>query len=78
MKSILDSKIQLLTEKIKKKPEVTFTYFIPDLRKEGGDYVSVSGIIKKIDMFEQKIILLDKTEIPINDVIDISSEEFNN
>ena len=78
MKTILDSKIQLLTEKIKQKPEVTFTYFIPDLRKDGGDYVSVSGIIKKIDMFEQKIILLDKTEIPINDVIDISSEEFNN
>ena len=77
MKSILDSKIQLLTEKIKQKPEVTFTYFIPDLRKEGGDYVSVSGIIKKIDdMYEQKIILLDKTEIPINDVIDISSEAF--
>ena len=78
MKTILDSKIQLLTEKIKQKPEVTFTYFIPDLRKDGGDYVSVSGIIKKIDMYEQKIILFDKTEIPINDVIDISSEDFNN
>lgn len=78
MKAILDSKIQLLTEKIKEKPEATFTYFIPDLKKDGGDYVSVSGIIKKVDMYEQKIVLLDATEIPINEIIDISSNVFKN
>ena len=76
IKAILDSKIQLLSEKIKQKPEISFTYFIPDLRKDGGDYVTVNGIIKKIDMYEQKIILLDKTEIPINEIIDISGDIF--
>lgn len=76
LKLILDGKIQILIEKIKAKPEVTFTYFIPDLRKDGGAYVSVEGIIKKIDMFEQKIYLADNTEIPINEVIDISSDIF--
>lgn len=76
IKAILDSKIQLLSEKIKQKPEISFTYFIPDLRKDGGDYVTVNGIIKKIDTYEQKIILLDKTEIPINEIIDISGEIF--
>ena len=35
LKLILDGKIQILFEKIKVKPEVTFTYFIPDLRKDG-------------------------------------------
>ena len=39
LKLILDGKIQILFEKIKVKPEVTFTYFIPDLRKDGGAYV---------------------------------------
>lgn len=78
VKSILDSKIQLLSEKIKEKPEVVFTYFVPDLTKEGGAYISVSGIIKKIDMYEQKIILFDTTEIPINEIIDISSNIFKN
>ena len=76
VKSILDGKIQILIEKLKAKPEVTFTYFISDLRKDGGAYVTVEGIIKKIDMFEQKIYLADNTEIPINEVIDISSEVF--
>lgn len=76
LKLILDGKIQILFEKIKVKPEVTFTYFIPDLRKDGGAYVTFEGIIKKIDMFEQKIYLADNTEIPINEVIDISSDIF--
>ena len=76
IKSILDGKIQILIEKIKTKPEVSFTYFIPDLRKDGGAYVTVEGIIKKIDMMEQKIYLVNKAEIPINEVIDISSEVF--
>ena len=49
LKNILDGKIQILTEQIKKKPEVIFTYFIPDLTKDGGAYVSVTGIVKKID-----------------------------
>ena len=78
VKTILDSKIQLLSEKIKEKPEIVFTYFVPDLTKEGGAYISVSGIIKKIDMYEQKIILFDTTEIPINEIIDISSNIFKN
>ena len=76
LKSILDGKIQILLEKVKKKPEVVFTYFIPDLIKDGGKYISVTGIIKKIDTYNQTIILEDKTEILINDIIDISGDVF--
>ncbi|MCR5187196.1 MAG: YolD-like family protein [Clostridia bacterium] len=77
LKNILDSKIQLLSEKIKKKHEVVFTYFVPDLTKNGGAYINVTGIIKKIDSNSQIIILEDKTEIPINEIIDISGDVFN-
>ena len=76
LKNILDSKIQILLEKIKNKPEIVFTYFIPDLTKDGGKYINVTGVIKKIDLFNQNIILEDKTEIPINEIIDISGEIF--
>lgn len=76
LKNILDGKIQLLSEQINKKPEVIFTYFIPDLTKDGGTYISVAGIVKKIDTYNQNIILEDKTEIPINDILDISGEIF--
>ena len=76
LKNILDGKIQLLSEQINKKPEVIFTYFIPDLTKDGGIYISVAGVVKKIDTYNQNIILEDKTEIPINDILDISGEVF--
>ena len=77
LKNILETKIQILTEKINKKVETTFTYFLPDLTKNGGEYISVTGIVKKIDSYNQKIILEDNTEIFVNDIIDISGELFN-
>lgn len=76
LKAILDGKIQMLLEQIKKKPEVVFTYFVSDLTKDGGAYINITGIIKKIDIYTQTIILEDKTEIPISDIIDISGEVF--
>ena len=76
LRNILDSKIQMLSEQIKKKHEIIFTYFVPDLTKDGGKYINVTGIIKKIDTIKQLIILEDKTEIPINEIIDISGEIF--
>jgi len=74
LKNILDSKIQLMQEQIKKRSEVVFTYFVPDLNKNGGSYITITGIVKKIDTCNQIILLEDKTEIPINDIIDIKIE----
>lgn len=76
LKNILDSKLQIILEQIKIKPEVEITYFEPDLKKEGGKYVTVSGIVKKIDNCNQTIIFLNNTEIPIQEIIDISGEIF--
>lgn len=76
MKSVLDSKIQILLEKISLKPELSITYFIPDFSKDGGQYITTEGIIKKIDMYNQYIYLEDSTEIPINEIIDISGDVF--
>ena len=71
LKTILDSKLQILAEQIKTKPEATFTYFVPDTKKEGGEYITVTGIVKKIDMYNQCIYLADNMQIPINDVLEI-------
>ncbi len=76
-KKILDEKIQILSEQIKKHPQIKFTYFIPDSLKNGGSYVNIDGIVKKIDFYNQNILLEDKTTIPINDIIDISGNIFS-
>jgi hypothetical protein len=73
-KLIIDGKLQLIRENIYKKQEVTFTFFVPDSRKNGGIYITKEGIVKKFDELGQRIILADKSEIPIEELIDVSME----
>lgn len=70
-KSILDNKIQIILEQISQRPTVSITYFIPDTRKAGGEYVTITGIIKKVDGYNQVIVLENRTEVPISEIIDI-------
>ena len=52
------------------------TYFIPDMKKEGGRYETVAKEIKKIDEFKHSIIMIDGEEIPINEIIEIGLDIF--
>ena len=70
-KQVLDRNLQIIKQKIRTKPQVTITYFIPDLKKDGGEYVTITGNIRKIDEFNQLIIMRDETEIYVGNVIDI-------
>ena len=45
----LDRKYQLLMDTLDDAPEVTIIYFQPDERKAGGQYVSATGTVKKVD-----------------------------
>ena len=75
-KEILNNKLLYILENIDTKPEITFTYFIPDNKKSGGKYIDKTGIVRKIDMIEQYIQFIDKSKININDIIEIDSELF--
>lgn len=72
LKIILDKKIKIIQERINTKPEITITYFLPDSKKSGGEYVTVIGKVIKINLYKQLIVLEDKTEIPIEDVSEIA------
>ena len=76
-KIILNTKLQILNENLKNKPEITITYFVKDHKKNGGAYKDINGIIKKINIYEQEILLEDKTKILLNDIFDIKGEIFN-
>ena len=71
LKMILDEKIQKIQKNIYEKPQVTITYFVPDTRKQGGKYVTTTGNVIKIDEYTHCIIFENKTEIPINEIIEI-------
>lgn len=72
VKKILDEKIRIIKSKLSESVTASFTYFIPDEKKSGGKYITVKGIVKKIN--DTSIILEDKTEILIEDIIDIEEE----
>ena len=78
VKQVINEKIQIIKTEIKNMPEVCFTYFIPDCKKQGGEYVKVIGKVRKIDEYNQKIILENNSEIPINELIDISEGSVKN
>jgi len=69
----LDQKLFLLSKAIEDRdyPGVTITYFIPDERKSGGRYDRVSGIIKKIDPVERRIVLFAGNMISDGRTIDM-------
>ncbi len=76
LRIILDEKIKLIQNNIYLNPRIEVKYFIPDSRKNGGRYVNVVGNVKKIDEYRNLIILDNKKEIPISEIIDINGEIF--
>lgn len=71
LKEILNKKINLIKIQIKNNPKVTIKYFIPDDKKAGGKYQSITKEVKKIDDYYKNIILTNGEKIPIQDIIDI-------
>ena len=58
-------------------PEISVEYFIPDSRKAGGRYVTLTGKFRRIDEYLRRVIMLDGAEVPIDDIyrIDFISEK---
>lgn len=71
---ILSKRLAYAIGHVGERPNLTFTYFIPDNQKEGGRYVSTSGILRAYDDFEKKIALEDGTVILIETIISISGD----
>ena len=76
-KTILDSRLQIIIDNIKLKPKLKITYFKKDLKKDGGNYITIIENIEKIDEYRGVIILKNNKEISIDNIIDIDSSELN-
>lgn len=65
----LDKTLQALREAAPQHPAVEITYFQPDARKAGGQYVTSVGHVKRIAEYEQQLILTEETSIPLAEII---------
>ena len=57
-----------LVARLKDRPEVTIEYFVPDERKSGGAYVTVTGVVRHISIAERVLVMEDETAIPLEDI----------
>ncbi len=73
---IINSKLVFLSDRLRDCPEVTIVYFLKDDKKDGGKYMIVKDVVKKIDDFRKVIVLNNGLEIPFVFIYDIDGDIF--
>ena len=71
-KEKLNENLRLLLEKQESRPEITVTFFVPDEKKDGGAYRTISGHIKRVDEESHCLILEEGERILLEDIFDLA------
>lgn len=71
-KAQMDRTMMQIMASASEHPLVRITYFVPDQRKAGGRYVTVTGNIDRMRMETGDLLLQDGTSVPIRLIHDIS------
>ncbi len=73
---VLERKLRLLSERIGECPQVEVTYFVPDEKKDGGVYKTVTGRLQRLDLRQRTLWLTDGTHVCLDDILELESEMF--
>ena len=73
----LNRRLAELAARLPERPEVTVEYFVPDERKAGGAYVTVTGRVRHISVPEKTLVMEDGTVIPLDDVVSLTGGDLN-
>ena len=76
-RQLMDRKLLLLTNHLEEEPMVSITFFQPDGRKSGGQYLTITGVVKAIRTNERIIIMKDRTKISIDTIVGLEGEVFS-
>lgn len=75
-KARLNARLQFIVEHKAYNETLIIRYFEYDLLKTGGAYLTASGSIKKVDSYEQSVIMDDGRSIPIDHIYSIDGDLF--
>lgn len=75
---LLNEALARLRKNIGEKPQVKVTYFVPDSKKEGGEYVAKSGVVKRIDEYENVLIFTDGDKVAVSSIIKVEFVDAEN
>ena len=73
-KILLNEKLQRIREKMQDNPQITVVWFRGDERKSGGAYVSFTGRVKRLDLYQQAVCFADGTVIPFSSICHIDMD----
>ncbi|WP_242974005.1 YolD-like family protein [Anaerocolumna aminovalerica] len=76
MKDVLSDKLQIIADRLIEHSEIAITYFQPDEKKNGGAYITAKCTVKKIDEYEQIVVMMDSTAISIDEIISVEGQIF--
>lgn len=76
-KDELNRKLNYITEHIDDEQTFSITYFVTDNKKDGGRYDTTTDTVIKVKEHENTVVMSDKTEIPITDILMIESDVFS-
>ena len=74
--ALICEKINMIQEFIDEEPEVRITYFEPDKKKSGGAYITITGTPKRVDEYEQLLIMTDGKKIKFDSIYHLESDLF--
>lgn len=72
--AVIDTKLRLIQTHLSELPKVKFTFFEPDIGKDGGKLVILDGTVRKIDVHRRKIVFSDGQTVPIDDILAIDCD----
>lgn len=75
-KAAINERLNRIQDTFDVQPEVSITYCLPDKKKSGGAYITVTGCVKKVDEFEHVVVMRNGTKVHIDDIAEIDGEIF--
>ena len=75
-KAAINERLNRIQDTFDVQPEVSITYFLPNKKKSGGAYITVTGCVKKVDEFEHVVVMRNGTKVHIDDIAEIDGEIF--
>ncbi len=64
----LNRRLMEIATRLDEDPQVSITYFVPDVRKSGGEYRTVSGAVKSISAISRTITLVDGWTVSLDEI----------
>ena len=71
----LDEQLALLRQRLSDQPEITLTRFVPDEKKAGGHYETLTGQVRRLDEAGRALILTDGTKVDLDAIVELTAGE---